>query len=28
VGGTVVLRLDLAKKRLEYVMSGFSWENF
>jgi hypothetical protein len=27
-GGTVVLRLDLAKRRLTYVMSGFAWESF
>ncbi len=27
-GGTVLLRLDLAKKRLAYVMSGFAWEDF
>lgn len=27
-GGTVLLRLDLAKKRLTYVMSGFAWEDF
>ena len=27
-GGTVLLRLDLAKRRLTYVMSGFAWENF
>lgn len=26
VGGTVVLRLDLEKRSLDYVMSGFSWE--
>ena len=27
-GGTVILRLDPAKRRLTYVMSGFSWEDF
>ncbi|HEY7896691.1 MAG TPA: hypothetical protein VIC24_17430 [Gemmatimonadaceae bacterium] len=27
-GGTVLLRLDLAKKRLSYVMSGFAWESY
>lgn len=27
-GGTVVLRLDPEKRRLTYVMSGFSWETF
>jgi hypothetical protein len=27
-GGTVVLRLDPAKRRLEYMMSGFAWENY
>jgi hypothetical protein len=27
-GGTVVLRLDPERRRLEYVMSGFGWENF
>lgn len=27
-GGTVVLRLDVAKRRLTYVMSGFAWESF
>jgi hypothetical protein len=27
-GGTVLLRLDLAKKRLTYVMSGFAWESY
>lgn len=27
-GGTVVLRLDPAKRRLTYVMSGFAWETF
>ncbi len=27
-GGTVLLRLDVAKKRLTYVMSGFAWEDF
>jgi len=27
-GGTVLLRLDLGKKRLTYVMSGFAWEDF
>lgn len=27
-GGTVVLHLDPAKRRLEYVMSGFAWETF
>lgn len=27
-GGTVLLRLDLAKKRLSYVMSGFAWEAY
>lgn len=27
-GGTVLLRLDLARKRLSYVMSGFAWESY
>jgi hypothetical protein len=27
-GGTVVLRLDPERRRLEYVVSGFAWENF
>jgi hypothetical protein len=27
-GGTVVLRLDPERRRLEYVMSGFAWENY
>jgi len=27
-GGTVILRLDVAKKRLTYVTSGFAWEDF
>lgn len=27
-GGTVVLRLDPAKRSLTYVMSGFAWETF
>lgn len=27
-GGTVLLRLDLSKKRLTYVTSGFAWEDF
>lgn len=27
-GGTVVLRFDPAKRRLDYVMSGFSWESY
>jgi len=27
-GGTVVLRLDVARKRLTYVTSGFAWEDF
>lgn len=27
-GGTVLLRLDLAKKRLTYVVSGFAWEDY
>ncbi len=27
-GGTVVLRLDPDGRRLEYVASGFAWENF
>ncbi|MDQ2766780.1 MAG: hypothetical protein M3Y30_06450 [Gemmatimonadota bacterium] len=28
IGGTVILRLDLVKKRLEYVAGGFAWESF
>jgi hypothetical protein len=28
IGGTVILRLDPAKKRLEYVAGGFAWESF
>ena len=28
LGGTVVLRLDPAKRRLTYVMSGFAWESY
>lgn len=27
-GGTVVLRLDPTKRRLDYVMSGFGWESY
>ena len=27
-GGTVVLRLDPARRRLEYLMCGFAWESF
>lgn len=27
-GGTVVLRLDPSRRRLDYVASGFAWENF
>jgi hypothetical protein len=27
-GGTVILRLDPERRRLEYVMSGFAWENY
>ena len=27
-GGTVILRLDAAKRRLVYLMSGFAWENY
>lgn len=27
-GGTVVLRLDPVKRRLDYVMSGFAWETY
>jgi hypothetical protein len=28
MGGTVVLRLDPAKRRLEYLTGGFGWESF
>ncbi|MEP7066429.1 MAG: hypothetical protein ABI889_10380 [Gemmatimonadota bacterium] len=28
IGGTVILRLDPVKKRLDYVTGGFAWENF
>ncbi len=28
IGGTVILRLDPAKKRLDYVAGGFAWESF
>lgn len=28
IGGTVILRLDQAKKRLDYVDGGFAWETF
>jgi hypothetical protein len=28
IGGTVILRLDPVKKRLEYVAGGFAWESF
>jgi hypothetical protein len=28
IGGTVILRLDPVKKRLEYVVGGFAWETF
>jgi hypothetical protein len=28
IGGTVVLRLDAPKRRLEYWTSGFAWEEF
>lgn len=27
-GGTVILRFDPVRRRLVYLMSGFSWENF
>ena len=28
IGGTVILKLDPVKKRLEYVAGGFAWESF
>jgi hypothetical protein len=28
IGGTVILRLDPVKKRLDYVVGGFAWESF
>jgi len=28
IGGTVILRLDQVKKRLDYVDGGFAWETF
>jgi hypothetical protein len=28
IGGTVILRLDPVKKRLDYVDGGFAWETF
>jgi hypothetical protein len=28
IGGTVILRLDPVKKRLDYVAGGFAWESF
>lgn len=28
IGGTVILKLDLVKKRLDYVTGGFAWESF
>lgn len=28
IGGTVILRLDVEKKRLDYVDGGFAWESF
>ena len=28
IGGTVILRLDPAKRRLDYVVGGFAWESF
>ena len=28
IGGTVILRFDPVRKRLEYVMGGFAWEVF
>ena len=28
IGGTVILRLDPLKKRLDYVVGGFAWESF
>lgn len=28
IGGTVILRLDPLKKRLDYVTGGFAWESF
>ena len=28
IGGTVILRLDPLKKRLDYVTGGFAWETF
>jgi hypothetical protein len=28
IGGTVILRLDPVKRRLDYVTGGFAWENF
>jgi hypothetical protein len=27
-GGTVLLRLDPEKRRLDYIVSGFAWENY
>ncbi|HEX6533468.1 MAG TPA: hypothetical protein VF041_02660 [Gemmatimonadaceae bacterium] len=27
-GGTVILHLDPSRQRLDYVMSGFAWENY
>lgn len=27
-GGTVILRLDPGKRRLDYIMSGFAWESY
>jgi len=26
IGGTVILHLDPKKRRLEYVIGGFAWE--
>lgn len=28
IGGTVILKLDPVKKRLDYVVGGFAWESF
>ena len=28
IGGTVILRLDPVKKRLDYLVGGFAWETF
>jgi hypothetical protein len=28
IGGTVILRLDPAKKRLDYLGGGFAWETY